>query len=460
MSEWQKVKIGDFLTQYRITHLVQDDQYYGQITISKNNTIKFRENNIGKRIGRKRQFVIDLKKYPQTLIFTRQGVLDGSIGIAPKEIDGCIATENMPMFSVNYEIIHPELLLYLIKSEMFKQKVKTIMPTGSAQKAIHERELLELDFLLPKKLQHQQKLVDNLKRYDEIILPVLEEETLNFERIKKLRQAILQEAIEGKLTTDWRVNNSVCLGDSNTDAAALLATIKAEKKKLIAEGIIKATKKQESAVDNNLVSKIPETWAYEHLGDISLQITDGTHQTPTYTNDGRMFISAQNIKPFKFMPENHKFVSESAYQEYTKNTKAEKNDLLIGRVGAGIGETAVIDKEIEFAIYVSLGLIKPFKKLINSNFLCIVFNSPYGVNYAKGNISSGGGSAGNFNLGRIRSFPIPLPPLAEQEAIVKRVDSLLNYVNTLEQQVTERKNYAKQLMQAVLKEAFAGKFIT
>ena len=38
-------------------------------------------------------------------------------------------------------------------------------------------------------------------------------------------------------------------------------------------------------------------------------------------------------------------------------------------------------------------------RFVNSDYLTYVFNSPYGVQYAKGNISSKGGSAGNFNLG-------------------------------------------------------------
>jgi type I restriction enzyme S subunit len=50
----------------------------------------------------------------------------------------------------------------------------------------------------------------------------------------------------------------------------------------------------------------------------------------------------------------------------------------------------------------------------------------------------------------------PLASLAEQQAIVERVDRLLASVSALEQHVQERKTYAEQLMQAVLKEAFAG----
>ena len=52
--------------------------------------------------------------------------------------------------------------------------------------------------------------------------------------------------------------------------------------------------------------------------------------------------------------------------------------------------------------------------------------------------------------------PFPLPPLAEQKAIVYRVEKLLSMVNELEKQVFERKEQSEQLMQAVLREAFEG----
>ena len=216
-----------------------------------------------------------------------------------------------------------------------------------------------------------------------------------------LRQSILQEAIEGKLTADWRKQNPVRKGDPNTDAAALLEKIKQEKQKMIAEGKIKKEKPQDSIIDHEL--QIPESWEYPLFGDITKQITDGTHQTPTYVSQGRIFLSAQNVKPFRFIPENHQYISEEAFTEYRKNRIPEVGDLLIARVGAGIGETAVLNKDIEFVFYVSLGLVKTFKKYTIPEYLAIVCNSPYGVKYSKGNVSSGGTSAGNYNLGRIRS---------------------------------------------------------
>ncbi len=278
-------------------------------------------------------------------------------------------------------------------------------------------------------------------------LDISSELTHQLDLIKQLRQAFLREAMQGKLVKSTNTKET---------GQQLLAKIKAEKAKLIAEKKIKAGKLQEAEVLEGLHFEIPEHWVWCNLDDICFNITDGTHQTPIYTTSGRMFLSAQNVKPFKFMPEKHKYVSEEDYQIYIRNRKPEKGDLLIGRVGAGIGETAVIDQDLDFCIYVSVALVQPFKEHINSDYLAQVFNSPYGVRYSKGNISSKGGSAGNFNLGRIRSFQIPLPPLHEQEQIVAKLKELMVFCDGLEQRIKESQGYNEMLLQQVLREALQG----
>lgn len=268
------------------------------------------------------------------------------------------------------------------------------------------------------------------------------------ELLEKLRQSLMNDALRGKLVSHKNIYEP---------ASKQLKIIRDEKERLIKEKLIKRGKLQEAETQEELLFEIPKHWEWCKLDDISKNITDGTHQTPTYTNSGRMFLSAQNIKPFKFMPENHKYVSEEAYQSYIKNRKPEKGDLLIGRVGAGIGETAVIDQDLDFCIYVSLGLVQPFKEFVDSNYLAYVFNSPYGYRYAKGNISSKGGSAGNFNLGRIRSFLIPFPPLQEQKEIVSKLDETINYCNSLESQIKFNKELNKWILQRSLRESLGLK---
>ena len=61
----------------------------------------------------------------------------------------------------------------------------------------------------------------------------------------------------------------------------------------------------------------------------------------------------------------------------------------------------------------------------------------------------------NINATKLSNFRFPLPPLSEQKAIVNKVEKLLTLCDQLETQITHNQNHAKQLMQAVLKEAFS-----
>ena len=92
--------LKNILKQYKNYVYLEDTKSYSQLTISNSGVVSHRDVKQGIEIGRKRPFVIDLKANPYTLIFTRQGVVDGSIGLVPQELDGYIVTENMPMFSI------------------------------------------------------------------------------------------------------------------------------------------------------------------------------------------------------------------------------------------------------------------------------------------------------------------------------------------------------------------------
>ncbi|MEY8711470.1 restriction endonuclease subunit S [Mangrovibacter phragmitis] len=240
--------------------------------------------------------------------------------------------------------------------------------------------------------------------------------------IDALKQTILQLAVMGKLVPQ----------DPNDEPASeLLKRIEQEKAQLVKEGKIKKQKSLPPVSDGDKPFELPEGWETVYMQDISELITDGTHQTPNYTENGRPFVSAQCVKPFKFMPENCRFVSEDDYQQYIKNRKPEFNDILLSRVGAGIGESAVIDSDLEFAIYVSTGLIKPMKRNINSNYLVLWLNSPIGRGFSSKYTYGKGVSQGNLNLSLIRSFLVSLPPRLEQERIVSRVNELFSICDIL-----------------------------
>ena len=289
---------------------------------------------------------------------------------------------------------------------------------GMAQMNINQTILKNTPIPLPP-LAEQERIVAKIEE----LMPLVEEygkaeeqlTKLNAEFPDKLRKSILQQAVQGKLTER---------DPAYEPASELLKRIKTEKETLMKSGKIKKEKPLPEITEDEKPFDIPDTWEWVRLSDIC-NISDGTHQTPTYVEHGIPFISAQNVKPYRFLPENHRDVSYEDYLEYNRTISPEKGDILMARVGAGIGEAAIIDQDFEFSIYVSLTLIKCYSKEFDMMYLLHVLNSPIGRKLAEKKTLGKGASQGNLNLIFIREFVLPIPPLAEQKRIVKRVEELL-----------------------------------
>lgn len=317
---------------------------------------------------------------------------------------------------ISYDVsITPYLWLFLHSPYVINQWIASKTSTNGNIKNSNVTEAL---CPIPP-LAEQERIVAKI----EALMPLVEEygkaeeqlTKLNTEFPDKLRKSILQQAVQGKLTER---------DPADEPASELLKRIKMEKETLLKSGKIKKEKPLPEITEDEKPFDIPDTWEWVRLSDIC-NISDGTHQTPTYVEHGIPFISAQNVKPYRFLPENHRDVSYEDYLEYNKNISPEKGDILMARVGAGIGEAAIIDQDFEFSIYVSLTLIKCYSKEFDMMYLLHVLNSPIGRKLAEKKTLGKGASQGNLNLIFIREFVLPIPPLAEQKRIVKRVDELL-----------------------------------
>ena len=195
---------------------------------------------------------------------------------------------------------------------------------------------------------------------------------------------------------------------------------------------------------------IPEEWEIEKFKDVTNAITCGVAATPEYVSEslGMPFLSASHVQKGKVVPNKIKYITKDLYRQITKNNKPEKGDILYTRVGAGIGEAGVIDFELDFAIYVSLTLIKP-KRILNNYFLRSLLNSNYYKFLAKNGQFAGGGVQ-NLNVEVVREFPIPIPTLIEQKAIATALSDVDALITSLEQSLTKKKAIKQGAMQALL----------
>jgi type I restriction enzyme S subunit len=262
--------------------------------------------------------------------------------------------------------------------------------------------------------------------------------------IDQLKQTILQLAVMGKLVPQ---------NPNDEPASELLKKIAAEKAQLIKEGKIKKEKPLPEITDEEKPFELPRGWAETRFQDITKVITCGMASTPKYHPTGRIFLSAKNVKPYRFIPDDHNFVDEETFRKITQNAFPEKGDILLTRVGAGIGEAAIIDIDIEFAFYVSLTLIKPFLNHLNSKYLLHWLSSPQGITKSLENVYGAGVSQGNLNVNQVRMFDVPIPPLAEQHRIVTKVDELMTLCDTLKTNLQNAQTTQLTLADALVEQA-------
>ena len=169
-DDWEERKLSSGLREYTDRVIVEDDKEYYQISVRNNfGGITLRGSKMGNKIGRKRQAKINLTKYPQTLIFTRQTVEQGGIGWVDKYCDGAIVTENMPTISLDTSVFSKHFLTNLFQTRIFyKNAILDNIEGGSAQIAIHESKFLSSTLLFPN-LDEQEKIGQFFKQLDDTI---------------------------------------------------------------------------------------------------------------------------------------------------------------------------------------------------------------------------------------------------------------------------------------------------
>jgi type I restriction enzyme S subunit len=183
-----------------------------------------------------------------------------------------------------------------------------------------------------------------------------------------------------------------------------------------------------------------EGWRQRQLAEITTAIFDGTHQTPTYTNEGVPFYSVENLVSGNA----NKFISRADYEDATKKNKPEKGDVLITRIGK-IGYSQVVTWSHDFSIYVTLAVIKKDGRF-NSDFLNQFIQSAL---YQKEILSKSLLNAVpcKINMDSLRATHVFLASPAEQRKIAECLSSVDELMAAQARKVDALKTHKKGLMQ-------------
>ena len=272
--------------------------------------------------------------------------------------------------------------------------------------------------------------------------------------IDSLRQAILQDAVLGKLTVKWREENP-----SVEPASELLKRIEAEKQQLIAEKKIKKEKPLSPIEEGLIPFDLPENWEWFRWVDLLGLVKYPMKRGPFGSALRKDFFVKEGIKVFEQYnainndPDWCRYrITEEKYEELKAFT-VEPGDMLISCSGT-LGKICIIPEGTETGIInQALLKIRLENRLIDNKFFITLFRS----NYLQSLVyKSAMGSAITNMVGvkELKQFLMPIPPLKEQEAIVDEVNTLMTLCDELEQQIENSQTQIEQLMQSCLKEVF------
>lgn len=436
MSEWKKVKIGDFLTEREGRYKPDDSKiskYKRLDKIDFSGTI-----HISDKPTKTDMIIV----HPGDLVISGINVAKGAVAVYQGNEPVC-ATIHYSSYTFDSSKVDLDYFKYFVKSPAFIAALQKQVK-GGIKTEIKPKHLLPLEIAIPD-LQTQQEIVKKislqLKKTKQLSVEI--ESQKNY--IKQLRQNILQEAIEGKLTADWRKQNPVQKGNPDYDAEALFEQIQKER---INE---KKQKELSPITDEEKPFEIPEGWKWVRLGDISDIVRGGSPRPAGDKNyyDGKIpFLKVADITNS----------DEKELWTYTYTIKeaglkktrfVEKETLMLTNSGAtlGIPKICMIATTFNDGIAAFLDI----KNRITKEYLYYFLKSK--TQWFLKEAAKGQGQP-NLNTDIISSTVFALPPLTEQKEVVTLVEKHLQTISDLENQITEREQLTKQLTHTILKEDF------
>ena len=288
---------------------------------------------------------------------------------------------------------------------------------------------------------------------------------------KDLKNALLQEAVQGKLVPQIASEGNardlleeirkekLSHGFANSYGICSEKGKKSKSSDLRSKSQIRVTKKELPEItEDEIPFEIPESWCWCRLGEIVSILGDGIHGTPNYDISGNYyFVNGNNLNNGKIeIKPDTKKVNQSEYEKYKKELN---NNTVFVSINGTLGNIAFYENE-----KIILGKSACYFNLIKNEMKIYIYwliKTKYFLDYA--NEEATGTTIKNVSLAAMRNFPIPLPPLAEQKRIVAAIEKFMPLIEEYGKKETQLKAINEKIgtltKKAILQEAVQGKLV-
>jgi hypothetical protein len=428
MGKWKNVRIGEFLTERQGRYKPDDNAI---VTYKRLDKIDFSGTiHISEKPSKTDMIIVQ----PGDLVISGTNVAKGAIAVY-QGVEPVTATIHYSSYIFDDSVVDLEYFKYFVKSPTFIETLKK-QAKGGIKTEIKPKVFLPLEISLPD-LPTQKQIVKrisvNLKRVNELAKEIETQKGY----AKQLRRNILQDAIEGKLTADWRKEHPVQKGNPDYDAEALFESIQKERK------VDKKRKALPPILDAEKPFELPTGWKWMRLGDV---ISIETHIVNSSDYLDLIQIAPDDIeKGTGELLENLRTVREKGV--ISVNHLFPKDVLLYSKIRPRLRKIVYVDFE---------GLCSadmyPLNTKMNKHFIKYLMLSDYFDVEVYNRVKMP-----KINQSQLSSIKIPIVPLAEQNKIAEKIETVFTKYKQLEHEVSQCKRYINQIMQGVLKNALKEK---
>ena len=397
------------------------------------------------------------------ILVARTGGTVGKSFLISGKIENAVFASYLIRLRVNKQKALPKFISYFLNSYLYWSQI-TNLKSGSAQPNVNAEKLKELmvpycDIITQTKII---KLIENKETENTTFVNlgnILTGTIQDYERIEefskknsdlinytsKLRQAILQEAVSGKLVPQ---------DPKDEPASELLKRIKAEKEKLIKEKKIKKEKEIPPISNDKIPYGSPKGWAWVRLNELGYFTGGGTPSTnkSEYWNGDILWVSPKDMKS-DLISDSELKISDEALANSAVKMIPEGSILIVARSGILKRTLPVSINEKECTVNQDIKVLIPFVKETNM-YLRIMLKGF--ESFILTHLVKEGMTVQSLEYEKFENQLFPIPPLAEQMLIVDKVNELMKLCNELGEKIKDNQNNSELLMEAVLKEAFAS----
>lgn len=210
------------------------------------------------------------------------------------------------------------------------------------------------------------------------------------------------------------------------------------------------------AISGELTKHLIQDKKYEVTLDkiASIIAPHPSHRTPKIDDTGIPYIGIGDIQPDgKINFTSARKVSVHVFKEHRARYTLDEGDFIFGKIGT-LGKACVLPVGLKYTLSANVILIQPIKDKVSSDFLRYFLSSPLTMQEITRQANSTSQAA--FGIKKMRAFKCNLPSLVEQHEIVRRIEQLFAYADTIEKQVNNALSRVNNLTQSILAKAFRG----